>query len=518
MAAANESQGLKIAVAVFVSLTVILSVTAYFLYSNYSQTYEKMVAADAKASTANKAATDAIRDNETLRKRAGYEKVSEIQPLMDAIKKDQDKLGTDLDESANLINQMVSQSQSKGANSPAIASLRQQTTDLIQNFRSEPNVTFASSLERMGQLVRTQAQLVAAYSLDNIALRDDLTSVNQVNQEKLGVQETAAKKARDDNEQLHGQYDEQRQALVAKVDALQTQNTQLASENDTFKKQLAQREEEYNKQVETITNQLKYFREQTELKENALDVPDGRVISVDWTKREVRLNITRNQGAREQMIFAVFDKNAPGIPTDKPKGTIQLTEVGPTMSVGKILRVQTAIEPIRANDIIYSAAWSPNDPKRFALIGKIDMNRDGKDDRADLIRLIQAAGGIIEYDLPPPNVGRETGDLTGRCEWYILDDRDPIRNPGNRRAIEEITKEDTEFNTKRTEAMRKARLLGVRPQPIERLLASLGYSYGMAIPGRTEAINQRAIEGLLNKTQRATPPANANEDEGAMPK
>ena len=32
MAAANESQGLKIAVAAFVTLTVILAVTSYFLY------------------------------------------------------------------------------------------------------------------------------------------------------------------------------------------------------------------------------------------------------------------------------------------------------------------------------------------------------------------------------------------------------------------------------------------------------------------------------------------------------
>ena len=36
-AAANESQGLKIAVAAFVTLTVALAVTSYFLYSAYSK-------------------------------------------------------------------------------------------------------------------------------------------------------------------------------------------------------------------------------------------------------------------------------------------------------------------------------------------------------------------------------------------------------------------------------------------------------------------------------------------------
>ncbi len=34
MAASNDSQGLKIAVAVFIALSVILAVTSYFLYSN----------------------------------------------------------------------------------------------------------------------------------------------------------------------------------------------------------------------------------------------------------------------------------------------------------------------------------------------------------------------------------------------------------------------------------------------------------------------------------------------------
>ena len=34
MAAANESQGLKIAVAAFITLTVILTVSSYFLYTN----------------------------------------------------------------------------------------------------------------------------------------------------------------------------------------------------------------------------------------------------------------------------------------------------------------------------------------------------------------------------------------------------------------------------------------------------------------------------------------------------
>ena len=63
---------------------------------------------------------------------------------------------------------------------------------------------------------------------------------------------------------------------------------------------------------------------------------------------------------------------------------------------------------------------------RIALVGKIDINRDGKDDRGDLKRMIEGAGGQVVFDLPPPDVGRKSGDLTGRIDWFVDDERDPL--------------------------------------------------------------------------------------------
>ena len=64
---------------------------------------------------------------------------------------------------------------------------------------------------------------------------------------------------------------------------------------------------------------------------------------------------------------------------------------------------------------------------RFALVGKIDVNRDGKDDREELKHMIEEAGGVIDFDLPPPDVGKELGTLSPRINWYVTDDRLPIR-------------------------------------------------------------------------------------------
>jgi len=46
MASANESQGLKIAVAAFLTLSVILAVTSYFLYSTSRQRAKRTAAAE----------------------------------------------------------------------------------------------------------------------------------------------------------------------------------------------------------------------------------------------------------------------------------------------------------------------------------------------------------------------------------------------------------------------------------------------------------------------------------------
>ena len=135
---------------------------------------------------------------------------------------------------------------------------------------------------------------------------------------------------------------------------------------------------------------------------NVLDKPDGYITFVDLDRREVQVNINRHQGARPQMKMTIFDADSPGIPTEKPKGNIELIQVGDQYSIGRIDRVNSTIDPIRVGDIVYSPAWSPEEPMRFALIGKIDVNRDGKDDRQDLKRMIEDAGGSSTTTCLPP--------------------------------------------------------------------------------------------------------------------
>src|SRR5262249_25631440 len=71
MAASNDSQGLKIAVAVFIALSVILAVTSYFLYSNGSAAEARLATQTEKTNNAEKAQRIQQAQIEDLRGRIG---------------------------------------------------------------------------------------------------------------------------------------------------------------------------------------------------------------------------------------------------------------------------------------------------------------------------------------------------------------------------------------------------------------------------------------------------------------
>ena len=256
----------------------------------------------------------------------------------------------------------------------------------------------------------------------------------------------------------------------AQVDTFNTEQAKLQNEVQNLQNKLRQLDEDMTKKLVLSQQNVREWRDRVERKENVLDLRDGHITFVDYNRGEVQANVVRSQGARPQMQFAIFDAASPGIPTDKPKGTIELVSVGDQFSIARITKTFDSISPIRVGDIVYSSAWSPNEPMRFALIGKIDMNRDNRDDREDLKRMIQQAGGIVDYDLPPPGAGKESGKLTGSDSWYVIDERPPLIPVAEDKNV--TANENTDFLQKQTDAVREARLSGVRPMPIERLLPS----------------------------------------------
>ena len=491
----NENQGLKIAVACFVMLSVILAVTTYFGFKYYMETDKKLVDAMTSAGSEKKEQERLTRILTDFKDKVGLSK-TEFDDLPKAADKSVDELTKKAVAVRDAANKAIDEAKSSGASLGQLDVARQSLDTIIAAI-NDPARTVLSTADRYAEITSNLAIISSMLAVEFETTRKNLEDTNGVNQAKLDVESRAAQDSKADLESEVSKHETDRQALGAKVGQLQDDTSRQAQEIAKLKNQIALIEDESRKRIEDLRNQVIYFREMTEKTETTLDKKDGTLTFVDYGRGEVRTDLTRTQGAREQMVFSIFDKNASGLPSDKPKGTIELIQVGSTGSVGRIVKTERSVDPFREGDQVYSPAWDSGDPKQFALIGKIDMDRDGRDDRDDLKRMIRASGGTVVYDLPPDGVGQETGNLSARIAWYVLDERDPF-HPSTQRESKTVSEDHSVYLNKKTEAIKTARADGIRPKLIQNLLSELGYAYGSSVPGRVEATNRAAINELLN--------------------
>ncbi len=521
MAASNDSQGLKIAVAVFIALAVILAVTSYFLYSNWQVAEARLTKANEDIGTLRKGQSDQQNTIEDLRTRLGV-RTTEGDAIKGEIDAQNKKLNERLEELSTAVNAAMQKVQQAGGQPQEMQDLTQTITTAIQSFRAD-NVrsNYIASLDRMSELMKNMATLTTEMGVNYLDLRHSLESATSVNKNEVAVQIKAAEASRAEAQEEAQKHVSERQMLLTKVDSLTKENDLRTTEIANLKTQLDRQKEDYDKERTQYRTLISELRDKAERVDTILDHPDGYITFVDYNAMEVHTNINRGMGAHPQMVLSVFDAHSPGIPTEKPKGTVEITKVGDRISVARIVKTINPIEPIREGDIIYSPAWSPNNPTRYALVGKIDMNRDGRDDREELKRMIQESGGVVDFDLPPPWVGKENGELSPRVDWYVTDERIPLREVYRPRS-EPIIADESKLAKRVGEVTKQARADGIRPMPIERLLSYLGYDINTPIVGRSEAINDRAIKRLLapkpGQAGAAAAKAKAEAAENAMPK
>ncbi len=519
----NDSQGLKIAVAAFVTLSVILAVTTYFGFSSASTANEKLAAAEKKVTDSASAANTALTQYQELISRAGYGAITDHASVQAAIKKDEAALGAELDSIVKDLNEAVAKAQAGGEANPKFEELRQAANSIAQQYQSEPNKSYKDSLVRIASLLRNLSTITNNFALNDIDLRRSLTNQNQVNLARLNQTTDALDKKAKDLEEEHRLHESQRQTLNEAVDLAQTKMAQQSTEIANLQSKYDTTVEAKDKTIKQARSIASQLQQEKDKKDNVLDRPDGRITYVDLGRNEIRVNLSRRQGARPQMKFAIFDKNAAGVPSDQPKGRIELLSVGEQDSIARIETGSTKpFAPISMGDIVYSAAWSPGSPEKFALVGPIDINRDGKDDRADLIRLIEAAGGVVAYDLvppgadaapgikainryyqslgvpTPPRVGKALGELDSTYAYYVIDERGAFSS--TRLRSDEVESADViAFRSEKSGAIAACRENGIRPIPIDKLLAFLGYSQLGSLPkiGENEARDANALKSLL---------------------
>lgn len=500
MAASNDNQGLKIAVATLATFTVLFASTTYYFYSEGSKARSQAEAANKKATEAATQQTTAEEALKNLGVALGYANLKAGENgnfvEIDAIKASIGKTVGGL--RANAEQQIIAkipdapQVRSELAKSQDLAVVLEDQERAAKKIQANPTADLKSMVENLNDLVKATVDTEVAFFIDNFNLRKALAGVNEIHDGQMKTVQDELQKVKDDLAKVQKSHEEGRMDLAESLEASRRETNQKDTDLAAIQSEKARESQQHAVERSDMLNQLIGLREKIERKEDVLDVKDGTITFVDYSTKQVRLDISRNMGVKPTQRFTIFDRKAVGLPSDKPKGQIEITEVGNQYSIGRIIETRDLAKPIVAGDLLYSAAWNASEPQEFALIGKLDLNRDGKDDRDDVKRLIAFSGGKVTYELVlRKGETVEEGKLSGKVAWYVDDDR-----PLSIEQLNALSVAERDFEARKNEVLREARSLGIRPLPLTRLPGTLGYTIRNLRTSPVEGVDRKTLKEL----------------------
>jgi hypothetical protein len=242
----------------------------------------------------------------------------------------------------------------------------------------------------------TEARQAERARADQLAADLEKAQVNYAQKEKERQDEIT--KIQTDRQRLAQRAEKEKRDLLARVDGLTKERDELTKTNDAL-----------GKKIEQISGE-------------DFQYPQGKITEVADGGRTVYLNLGKADGLRPGVRFGVLDDAANRVADAKPKARLEIIDVNQQtdhLSRARVIPERRTATILRG-DKIYSPVWQPGRKVNIGLVGKLDIDRDGKDDREAVKSLILQNGGDVTVDLKPD--GRQEGVLTVDTRWLVIGD------------------------------------------------------------------------------------------------
>lgn len=371
-AASNKSIGLQITLAMFAMLAVIGWVAFYMQFRELGDNQARFTQAEEKLSQSESLVRTKDDEVEYLKQRLGYTQPS---------------VGHDQPDATN-----------------TVAFAMQQVISRVATEHSYTGQNFDSIIDHLSKVVvdKTAESETKQSELDNN--KQTMTQMASQHQQELQQHRDrvdAAERQRDDTQRAS---EEQRKALQAQIEELRGELTEVKTEYQdaqaawtSERKKLTTEMAQWEQQVDFLRDKLK------NLTKVSFERPDGLVRWVDNSAGLVWLNLGSEDGLRIRTTMSVYKKDHHGVghgaDAEDIKGQIEITRViNANTSEARILD-DDIYNPIAKGDPVYTPLWSPGRVEKFAIIGRIDLDQDGIDDREQFHEMVQDAGGTINNEV-----------------------------------------------------------------------------------------------------------------------
>ena len=209
----------------------------------------------------------------------------------------------------------------------------------------------------------------------------------------------------------------------------------------------------------------------------------------------VWINLGKSSGLRPGVKFGVVGSDVSRVADARPKAQIEVIAVEEHLSRCKVLTTRSII---LNGDFIYSPMWQPGRKVEFALVGKMDFNGDGSDDRNALKAMIEQNGGKVTCDLPPG--GKIDGKLTVDTRWLVMGEDIKLQGDKERG---DLTKDDKLSAKDRNNLESEAKSLGISRINLDKLMGWIRGS-GTEVSALGGAMQSKVLD------YRSAPPPSMN--------
>jgi hypothetical protein len=416
--AARENQGLQIALIIFVILTIILIVTTYMFFSSYSQERDRAKSLAEKASASDTAASKANTEAEEIKTMLGGDPSQTAEAAKETAKTDMQTYGEGLAESK-------------------------------QNYRA--------LVQHLGEKLREYEAMNTKLTAETKDLTAKLATNEQASQAAMAKYKAEVDKTATDLDGERKKFGSARTEITGQME-------QLASKFQTASGEREKQAQQSASQIAALAADLKKSEEQLQRKndQEALDAkaneyPDGEVTRINQRTRLVWINVGPADGLRTQTSFVVVAPEDGNPIKSEPKAKINVVRLTEDHQAEALIVEDDLSNPIMPGDHIFSTVWDAGKQEHFALVGKIDVDADGSDDRQMVHDLITLNGGIIDAEVLE---GVKSGSMTLNTKYLVEGD-----------APDAESKDLGGFSDMKTEAQK----LGVKTIRVDEFLKYMGY-------------------------------------------
>lgn len=477
--ASGENQGLQISLIVFVILTILLGVGTFFAFRSYQ---EEVVKTKALEETAKKTQADITAAKDAAEQ---LKQIIGVDPAMPMGDPTDGKDGLDKATVHGTVN-----------------------ADMIKYA-----ATFPEAKRHYRQAIEEHQLKFDKANTELFARNDEVKQLKDINetrekakQPQIDEHEKQRKAAETDLASEKGKIAEERKTINSDKEQLLT----VAQEKEkAFVALQTEKKSEIDKRIAELASLGKINDDKTkvieELRGEGFEVADGEIRSVNAGMHTVWINLGRADQLRNQLSFSVYDPKANTNKGEGLKGSIEVTAIiGEHLAVARIVNDDIS-NPIVNGDKIYTPLWHPGRGEHFAIMGKIDLDGDGKHDAELIKNMISMAGGAVDAELDEK--GKLTGSGMNKSTRYLLTGEISID-----KAISEAA----------TAMTNQAKQLGIREIEVTKFLDLVGWKDPKQVLrfGRTgNAANQTppepdggrpvAVSHLKEQFKKRLPPAAA---------